>query len=107
MSFSYQNIKGAVVEKPEMDFYGESTLPHNHTSEDMGFCEAADAQSSVRLRFNREKLAEVINQALIKRTELKDKMFENVAKRPKLPLLQEFIADAIIASDKDIVELDQ
>lgn len=77
----------------------------NNVQYDYGFKEAITQQGQVKITLSRDNLIKIINEALFKRNELKDKMFENVAKRPKLPLLQEYIADTIIANQKDLFEV--
>lgn len=59
------------------------------------------------MKINRNKLLTVISDALLKRIELKNHLLDSIAKRPKLPLLPDMIADAIIASEKELFILEQ
>lgn len=94
MSFALKDIKGAVVEK-------------KITTEAWTFNNGIDAQSSVKLRFNRDKLAKVICN-FMNDWDKKAKEYEDLICNPYTeygpgPMS---LADAIIAADKDIVEVE-
>lgn len=97
MSFAYKDIKDAVVEKNKCAI-------HDLKDYSIGDCycyeigienATLDLQSSVRLKFNREKLALIIYKA-------------NCKIRPNVMHYSDDalnVADDIIANDKDIVEV--
>jgi hypothetical protein len=86
MSFMLKDIKGAVVEK--VDFPDNPT----HDQELLVIAQniVIEKQSSVSFRFNREKIMDIVNKA----------------KKESFFRMEDAIADAIIAADKDIVERD-
>lgn len=105
--FTLKDIKGAAVEKKNeliKIIHGDKREMVEYPTA-KGFNQAIDAQSSVRLRFNREKLAEILwskGYATPWDEVKKDtrKLWKEVVKT------HYEIADAIIAADKDIVEVD-
>lgn len=95
--FTLKQIDGAVVPKKER--ITESGVPAHLAWTANGFNQAIDAQSSVRLRLNREKLAKVLYQQASGRP----------LDWPHSKAIQEQYyakADAIIASDKEIIEVE-
>ncbi len=114
MSFTAKQIEGGVVEIDEhapdcnvnLDDDSDQVLNDYQTCtcKTTHIRDGIDAQSSVPFRFNREKLAKVLFS--------KDIHFETYGTWDNLPLVyKEGIylptADAIIAADKEIVEVDQ
>ena len=99
MSFTLKDIKGAVVDKIE----GNCTAGHefllpltcHECAYIFGYTQALEAQSSIRLRFNRENLALIIEKWLHPRN--KD------CKVYGFQALE--LADSIISADKDIIEV--
>lgn len=111
MSFTLKDIKGAVVEKKYCANHpdnGHWNFPKGHTNKEFLHCEfceifhihncTIDAQSSVPIRFNREKLSDLLYE--------KEQEFLGLQRNERpTKNIYDFIADAIIAADKDIVEV--
>lgn len=95
MSFTLKDIKGALVEKKmKVESHALCGRVCCCDEEVFEFNRAIDAQSSVKLRFNRETLAVLIW-----------KQNKDVLSHWNIQMCEE-VADAIIAADKDIVEVD-
>ncbi len=107
MSFTLKDIKGAVVEKDTpLDRPDGSPADAYLNGQKIGYNCGVDAQSSVPLRFNREKLAETLFAKWqdTKRDPWNSRwnQLSDVWKNPWYAL-----ADAINAVGKEIVEVDQ
>ena len=109
MSFTLKDIKGAVVDKfsGRPVECGQLTFIEGKTR---GFNEAIEAQSSVKLRFNREKLAFKIYEITMRNLASKEEIKSNFGRHYITwnPTVNEswIKADAIIAAEKEIVEVD-
>lgn len=94
MSFTLKDIPNAVVEKKHNYVYSPHTMIHSDdiSITEFSFNNGVDAQSSVRLRLNRHKLQDVI--------------YNYCSKKRKDDMSWYDLADAIIAKELEIVELD-
>ncbi len=90
--FTLKQIDGAMIEPKK--FRDKDIVQVQYAK---GFNCAIDAQSSVPFRFNREKVLSIALEARDKY--LKANAFENKS-------LCDYIADAIISADREIIELD-
>lgn len=101
MSFTLKDIKDAVVEN-QVQIRGDLSNTLHRAVQD-----TIDAQSSVRLRFNREKLAEKLFDEFVQRTGGVLDDWEEVIKHGYAYNYWLGKADAIIAADKDIIEVEK
>lgn len=106
MSFTLKDIKGAVVDK-NVTMKWVNCMPSSENILQIRD-EVIDAQSSVRLRFNREKLAVILGAELCKSWAKYVQFYgqpPHGTENQILALMELGTLDAIIAYDKDIVEL--
>ena len=104
MSFTLKDIEGVVIKDVTSADYGN---PYQDGLSE-GYNCALKRQSSVKLRFNREKLALTIfkhdTRTVYKPNEIDvDKLFEHIPSRD----IYLSMADAIIAAEKELIEVEK